>query len=47
MYEEKRKREVVRDPTFGAGGKKLISGFEGSQAVPVHPSGGGNADDRI
>jgi hypothetical protein len=40
--EEKKKREkwvVVRDTTGGAGGTEYIIGFEGSQALPVCPSG--------
>jgi hypothetical protein len=41
---EEKLEEVVRDATFkwrggGGGGKKhFFSGFEGSQAVPAHPS---------
>jgi hypothetical protein len=36
--------KIMRDITFGGGGKKLfflISSFEGSQAVPARPSGKG------
>jgi hypothetical protein len=41
---EEKTGEVVRDTTF-VGGRNYISGFQGSQAVPARPSGGGNAYD--
>jgi hypothetical protein len=46
--EEKRRdiAETVRDTKFGCGGQKLYLRFEGSQVVPAHPSGRGNAYDR-
>jgi hypothetical protein len=45
---EKENGEVVRDTTFLVGweARNYISGFKGSQAVPTHLSGKGNAYDR-
>jgi hypothetical protein len=46
---EKREEEesggVMRDTTLG-GVRNYITGFTGSQAVPIRPSGRGNAYDR-
>jgi hypothetical protein len=36
--------EVVRGITFKVGARNIISGFEGSQAVPARPSGRGIFD---
>jgi hypothetical protein len=40
---EERNWEVARDTTFKGEGQEIFfpSGFEGSQAVPAHPSGRG------
>jgi hypothetical protein len=44
--EKKESCDVVRGTIFEGGVRNCISGFEGSQAVPVCPSGRGTAYDR-
>jgi hypothetical protein len=41
-----RKWEVAEDYVWGTRYYKHISGFQGSQAVPTHPSDRGNAYDQ-